>query len=760
MKLAEFPASQLGFDEVRRAAAASEWQWLERSLESYTASELEARWQDLARSRRDSSPHWGPRHWELDPLPAVLPESDWQQLEHGLIQRAELLNEIQEDVYGQQLLLREGLLPAPLLYANRLWLQPCLGLVDSDMSRLMFYAVDVARDAEGRWWVMRDRTQCPAGFGAVLENRRWMARTYSELFGAHQIQPVAPVYHALRQGLQELGQRGESGRAVMLTPAAGSPHGADAANLAQFLGCALVEGEDLSVRGSTLYLKLLEGLQPVDLVLRRIPDAACDPLELAGSGWEGPVGLLQAVRAGNVVVSNSVGSGWLESPALAAELPRLCRELRGEELLLPSLPSHWRLPFPAEGEWVARAFSGGPPLLRRPADLGQHPYSWVLQQHLSLSEFPSLVSGRPEMVAGSVRCFLVHTGSGYRLVPGGLVRLKPRIHGKIYCKDLWRLPLPSEESGAPSGRTPVSLPLELSRLGGDVPSRVASDFFWFGRYLERCESLLRFARVLLQRQTQENDAEGRSDLERVLACREEMRGGLRAWVQGHEDDQLQALLKNLQRLGGCLRDRLSADVPRILAALQSAVPCGGGEPARLAYLEALSVPIWALTAVARESLYRGYGFRFLEIGRRLERATQTLELLRALGRSPAPRGVLEVLLEVTDSGRTYRRRYPAALEWLPALDMLLADETHPRSVAFQLRSLEDHFAHLPQRNPVGLASHQRALLLTRDRLKLWQPPEPAPLEWLAEHLPAISQGLTSVYLTHVRPSFQGDSRAL
>lgn len=764
MRLAEFPSPQLGFDELRRAGTlTSGWDWLQNSLESYTHAELESRWQELMRARQDSSPHWGPRHWELDPLPAVLPEEDWIWLEQALVQRARLLNALLQDAYGQQTLLRDGELPARLIYGNKLWLQPCHGMVDSELARLMLYAVDLVRDSSGQWWVMRDRTQCPAGFGAVLENRRWMARTYHELFSAHQIQPVAPSYQALRQSLQEISS---GGRAVMLTPPVGSAQSADAAGLAQFLGCALVEGEDLSVRGGSLYLKLLEGLQPVDLVVRRLPDHACDPLELPGGGWQGPVALLQAVRAGNAVVSNSLGSGWLESPALAAELPALARKLLDEDLLLPSLPSHWGSALPP-GDWVARPFSGGTPvqLAGRPAAEQAALWAsndWVAQRFCPLSQFPSLLSGSAEMVAGTVRCFLINTATGYRLLPGGLVRLQPSRNGKTYCKDLWRLSAGRDAGGQDTtARGAGALSLQLSRSGGDVPSRVAGEFFWFGRYLERCESLLRFARVLVQRQTQENDPESLQDVTLVLSCRDEMERDLIAWVQGTETDQLQALLGHLQRLGSALRDRLSADVPRILAALQAAAPPGPRTGGVLAYLESLSVPIWALVAIARESLYRGYGFRFLEIGRRLERANQTLELLQALSRHQVPRrGVLEILLEVTDSGRTYRRRYPGALEWVPALDMLLADETHPRAVAFQLRSLEEHFAQLPQRGRVVLAAHQKALLVARTQLKMWQPPEPAPLDTLAEQLPAISQGLTSVYLTHVTPHFQGDNRAL
>jgi len=547
----------------------------------------------------------------------------------------------------------------------------------------------------------------------------------------------------------------------MLTSATGS---ADDAGLANFLGCALVEGEDLTVRKGRLYLKLLEGLQPVDLLLRRIPDRDCDPLELASAGWNGVVGMLQSVCAGNLVVSNSLGSGWLESPALAHQLEKLAPALLGQPLLLPSLAGHWAPQKPEGRNWVARHFRGGPPVLLPELESAAQnhwwddcrPQEWVFQEYAKPCQYPCWYQGRRQNLPGVVRCYLLATATGYRLVPGGLVRVRPP-GGKVFVKDLWRLATTTPES-AQITPAPAVTELELSRGGGDVPSRVADQFYWFGRYLERCECLVRYARMLLSRQAAEAGGQIPADLERMTR-QGEFGPDLVAWVNGQDTDQLQSLLSHLQRLGAALRDRVSADMPRILAALHPLSERVEGRHV-LSYLEQLSVPLWGLVAIARESLYRGYGFRFLEIGRRLERAVFTCDLLDGLQQGEAPGwGVLDMLLEVTDSGRTYRRRYPR-LEWLPVLDLLLADSTHPRSLAFQLGSLEEHFAHLPARTRVGLAAHQEALLRVRARLQLWQPPQLPPLKELSQLLPGISQGLGSVYLSHLTPSFQGGRGAL
>jgi len=767
VNLVDLAPARTGY--LEQGQGASHWQWLEEQLAQFQPDELQSRWQEMSRGLQDSNPHWGPRLWNLDPIPAVLSDADWILLEEGLTQRARLLNLLLQDAYGQQQLLKTGQLPPELYYKNPRWLAPCHGLVDSDLARLMFYAVDLIRDASGQWCVLRDRTQCAVGFGATLENRRWMARAYHEIFSRQHIQPLAPAYQALRVSLAELSQPSRGARMVMLTSTAGSPQTADDAALAHFLGCPLAEGEDLTVRGGCVYLKLLEGLQPVDVLLRRIPDHESDPLEMPPGNWPGLVALLQAVRLGNVVVTNSIGSGWLESPALGCYMARLCPSLLREPLLLPDMPARWDSQVPTRGDWVARRLEGGPPLVL--PELSQQRQQlwwkqcraseWVFQEYRPPSLFPCWYQGQLQLLPGVVRCFVVSTPQGYRILPGGVVRLRPGPGTRPLSKDLWR----TGGESTPLASTPASpsagLEQPLSRKGGDVPSRVAEQFYWFGRYLERCESLLRFARLLVQRQTLEADPQTHKDLNFLLSCREEMGSDLVAWVNGNQEDQLQALLNHLGRLGGSLRDRVSADLPRVLAAIQ---PHPESLESRqvLAYLETLSVPIWALVSIARESLYRGYGFRFLEIGRRLERAVMTCDLLLELHRKGPPQwGVLEVLLEVTDSGRTYRRRY-SRLEWLPVLDLLLADEIHPRSMAFQLRSLEEHFSALPSppQADIGLPPHQESLLRARAAAKLWRPPGEPPLSELAEQLRGISQGLASRYLTHLKPRFQGVARAI
>lgn len=607
--------------------------------------------------------------------PATLGEQDWTLLESGLEQRARLLSELLRDVYGEQTSLKDGLLPPSLLFNNRRWLGPCRGVVDGDATRLLLYAADLVRDTDG-WWVVRDYTGVPPGLGWLLDARRWMARAYHELFARGEVEPLAPTLVRARDLLAELngGERG-----VVLASPGNAAEFADAAALAHFFGCTLVEGEDLTVRGQQLWLKLLQGLQPVRVLLRRVEDARCDPLELSAGGWSGPSGLIQAVRNGDLVVCNSLGSGWAESPGVAEQLPACSQRLLGETLRLP-----WRAL--RKGETV-------------------------------------------------VRCFLAHDGERHRLVPGGL--RWPR--GDDGMHELWR-PARATGGAQPPGGAFTPEAVVLSRGGGDVPSRVASDFFWLGRYLERCEGLLRVARVLL------GDPASESRSAELLP------GGLAAWVEGRADDQLQTLLGHLKRLGSSLRERLSSDVLSLLAELTERPP-----EVTSSYLERVSVPVWALVAVARESLYRGHGFRFLEIGRRLERCQATLELLQWTTEEGSS---LPLLLDFTDSSRIYARRYPGAPVWLAVVDMLLGDDSQPRSLAYGLRSLGEHFAGLPPRHELSdvseVAPHGLALARCRELLAGWQPGQgEPPLTALHAALVGLSAQLARVFFTHVAHHRQG-----
>src|SRR4029453_17530614 len=336
------------------------WARFADSLARLGPQEVARRW-DQARRRLGEKgvPHnvsgdpRGPdRPWELDPLPLLLAPDEWQGLEAGLAQRAQLLNLILADLYGPQRLLRDGLLPPELLWAHPGFLRPCHGVAIPLACYLHLLAVDLARAPDGRWWVLADRTQAPSGAGYALENRIVLSRALPELFRECRVQRLAGFFRALRETLRTLAPRHrENPRIVLLTPGAYNETYFEHAYLARYLGYTLVEGADLTVRDQAVFLKTLGGPEPVDVILRRLDDDFCDPLSLRTESSLGVAGLVQAVRSGAVLVANALGSGLVETPALLPFLPGLSRPLLGAPPPTPWVAT-WGCGQPRELEYV------------------------------------------------------------------------------------------------------------------------------------------------------------------------------------------------------------------------------------------------------------------------------------------------------------------------------------------------------------------------------------------------------------------------
>ncbi|MCA9477218.1 MAG: circularly permuted type 2 ATP-grasp protein, partial [Nitrospira sp.] len=258
----------------------------------------------------------------------------------GLIQRARLLNHILSDLYGPQQLLKNGALPAAVVFGNPQFLQPCHGVPVPGGTHLHFLAFDVARAPDGQWWVLRDRTEAPTGAGFALENRIIVSRALPDLFDDTHVQRLSSFFQSFNEHFLQFSQR-EDPLAVVLSPGPQNATYFEHAYLGRYLGYPVVEGSDLTVRDDRLFLKTVDGLKPVDLVLRRIYSDLCDPLELSTESSLGIPGLLQAVRAGHVTIGNALGSGLVDSEVLLSFLPALCQFFFSEGLRIPSVATWW-----------------------------------------------------------------------------------------------------------------------------------------------------------------------------------------------------------------------------------------------------------------------------------------------------------------------------------------------------------------------------------------------------------------------------------
>jgi uncharacterized circularly permuted ATP-grasp superfamily protein/uncharacterized alpha-E superfamily protein len=687
--------------------------------------------------------------WQLDPIPLVIAPEEWRALEAGLIQRAVLLNRILRDCYGPQELIHSRWLAPALVFAQPDFLRPCHGIRLKKDCFLHFYAADLARSPEGQWWVLSDRTQIPTGAGYALANRLVTSRILPESFRESHVQRLAGFFREVRNLLAQMGPRptGEP-RVVLLTPGPHNETYFEQAYLARYLGYMLVQGQDLTVRDDRVFLKTVSGLEPVDVILRRVDDDFCDPLELRNESILGVPGLVEAVRAGNVSVANALGSGLVQSPSFMPFLPGLCRHVLGEELKLPSVATWWcgqeaarKYVLEHLDELIVKAAFRSPALAAR----GDRPLSAEEREELRRRiEFDHDMFVAQETVKPSlapvwegealapkpivVRVFLVAKGDSYCVMTGGLTRVSPAGSDRFIAiqrggssKDTWiTSEKPVEEVSLldSSGQS-----LELRRTGNNLPSRLADNFYWLGRYSERADASARLLRSVLQRLSPERSGSAMAVIEPLLSTLEAQgqltrqidepdsrldSGGLEPELLGAIFDpacpgSLRSSVNHLYRLALQVRDRTSNDMWRVISILNERVavpklPSWMLSGDAVAVLNETLLSLAAFHGLARENMTRAQAWRFLDIGLRIERAIYLATLLQSALSAPEPDNpsMLETVLEVADSSITYRSRY-SLLPRVPAVfDLILLDDKNPRSVLFQLNQLAQHYEHLPR----------------------------------------------------------------
>ncbi len=761
------------FDETVFPAGGARpvWQPLSERFQQMGLNELARKWREAKQIIRENGVTYNVygnldgmvRPWKLDPIPHLIGPEESRLLEAGLVQRARLLNAILVDLYGRQELLHRRIVPPELILGHPGFLRPCHGWKVPGQRFLHLYAADIGRTPDGRFWVLSDRTQAPSGAGYALENRIVLSRMLSESFRDFRVHRLALFFRSLRDSLRSTAPHNrDNPRIVLLTPGPLNETYFEHAYLARYLGYTLVEGSDLTVRDNRVYMKVLGGLQPVDVILRRLDDDFCDPLELKADSYLGVPGLVQAVRAGNVTIANALGSGLVETPALMPFLPSMCRFLLREELKIPSIATWWC----GQQTALRHVLANLPNLVIKAIHKTRHidpwfgnrmnptqlaelarqierrPENFVAQERLPLSTAPVLVDHRLEPRHIVLRTYLVADGDGYTMMPGGLTRVTKEADSMVVSmqagggsKDTWFLsdsPVSTFTMLAPTAR-----PVELSRGGSDLPSRAADNLYWLGRYAERADGKARLLRGVLVRLTEKTGLAEVSELPtlmRVLStvsvsAAHEIKTptsfderSLREVIFDHrKPGTLAASLLAVQKTAGTIRDRISTDMWRVLSGLPETLKPDAALSDILDIVNHQISTLAAFGGLAMESMTRSHGWRFLDMGRRLERALHSMRLLDcALSQTSANESVmLEAVLEIADSLMTYRRRYLSSLQVAPVLDLLLADESNPRSLAFQLVSLMDDVASLPRDATLpGRTPEDRIMLSSLTMLRL------------------------------------------
>jgi uncharacterized circularly permuted ATP-grasp superfamily protein/uncharacterized alpha-E superfamily protein len=739
------------FDEMvdRDGRVRAHWRPLLAMLAGLGGKEISRRFATADRHLHESGvfyrvyedPAGADRPWPLSHIPLLIDAAEWQVLKAGLVQRAELLEAVLADAYGPARLVREGRLPAAVVAGNPEFLRPLVGVAPPGGSHLRFYAVDVGRSPDGHWWVLGDRTQAPSGAGYALENRLAISRAMPDVYRALKVERLAPFFQAFQAELSALNRQDDS-RVCVLTPGPMNETYFEHAYLARYLGFLLVEGEDLTVRDDGVFIRTVSGLRRAEVLVRRLDADFADPLELNARSRLGVPGLVQAVRDGTVVIANALGSGVVEARALLGFLPALAPAVLGAELALPNVATWWLGQENARDEIVDRlddmviasAFLGELPghherrevlgaalepeerarILQQIAHRG---IDFVAKEAVSLSTTPVWRNGRLEPRPFTLRLFLARTNDGWSVMPGGFVRVADDLDARAVSLqrggstgDAWVL---SDKPVAETTLLPAPDRITITRAAGALPSRAAANLFWMARYVERAEATLRLVRALVNRAS-DSDVATTAVVERICAL-------LAAWdavptdlpnmkpvlaasaaLQRRDlDGALPYLVGAAQSAASVIRDRFSPDAWRALTDLHEMINAPIDQvPAESAIFErsngALRI-IASFSGLAQENMSQLAGWRFLELGRRIERAIATCRFVRQFAFAGELSSALDVLLELADSQITYRLRYVMVAAPAPVIDLVVLDPNNPRSVAYQLARIEAHLAALPKR---------------------------------------------------------------
>jgi len=768
------------FSEILAGGDLSHWETFLQSYSQLGDEEITSRNEDMTRLLKENGvtyniygdPSGLNRPWKLDIIPFLISKREWPAIESGLLQRAELLNLVLADIYGERRLFRSGILPVELVYNHAGFLRQCAGIRYPGKHQLIMYSADLARSRDGRIWVVNDRTQAPSGSGYALENRTAMTRVMPELFNGLKVRHLAPYFNALRSGLNEIAPSGRlNPRTVILTPGSSNETYFEHSYLSSYLGFTLVQGNDLVVKDTHVWLKTMGGLERVDVILRRVDDIYCDPLELKEDSQLGIPGLLQSVRSGHVRIANPIGSSVLENPGLMPFLQPIARYFLAEDLLIPTIASWW-CGQPKELDYVlthlptlviktiSRSATGsssvdGAALSQRELQLWKqrikaNPSLYVGQEKVDIMSTPALVDGKIEARKVLFRSFLVSNKDGYVAMAGGLCRTSSEAGDFIISnqsggisKDAWIL--------SPEPARIVSVLKEEGVAGASagyndmLPSHAAENLFWVGRYTERVLGNARFLRAVMQFVAEGNklSTEANSQTERNL---------LVAFTQysytypGFTEEEcfanpwaeLRAVLLDEKRTGSLrynflqfnraiheVREHWSTDTWRVLRVMeeefrQEAPLSHQGHIRMLHMLDNLITFIVAFIGLNRESISREQGWILLDMGRKIEQSLLLITMLRVTltGRysDQVEYNLQQSVLMSHESLVNYRYKYRMPINNELVLDLMLFDPNNPRSLVYQVDRLKVYLTNLPKVQTGHKLTECERLILEADTL--------------------------------------------
>jgi uncharacterized circularly permuted ATP-grasp superfamily protein/uncharacterized alpha-E superfamily protein len=788
------------YDEIldERGEPREHWKPILASLADIGPRELDKRFAGAERYLRDTGvfyrvyddPQNGERAWPLAHIPLVIAPQEWASLTAGLTERAELLDMVLRDLLGPGDLVRDGLLPAATFAGSPDFLRPMVGIEPRGGSHLLYYAVDVGRGPDGRWWVLGDRAQAPSGAGYALQNRLAMARSLPEIYRTLPVERLASFFQGLRSQFSSLAATTDS-RVAVLTPGPLNETYFEHAFLARYLGFLLAEGADLTVRDDTLYVRTVSGLKKLEMVWRRLDADFADPLELNPRSKLGVAGLVHAIRSGKVTLANALGSGVVEARSLLAFLPSIARAKLGRDLAIPHVATWWcgqplergAVIADLDSFVVAPAFTQTIPGIldegavlasdlspeRRLAlaeEMRLRGSDFVAQEIVKLSTMPVWNDGYLEPRPFILRLFLAKVGDRWTVMPGGFCRVGDRVDARAVTmqRDGRSADVCVLAEGPVEETTllPTTDRVELRRATASLPSRAADNLFWLARYMERAEATLRILRALAE-QIGSGEAMTTDAVKRIVET-------LGSWealpkepvvadptaiagvaFHGRKPGSLLSLAQSALHAASVIRDRFSPDAWRAITDMVALAETGKSDAGIFDRVEAGLRLSAVFSGLTQENMNQLIGWRFLKLGKRIERALATCRLARQFADPKASPASLDLLLSLADCQITYRRRYVMVAARSPVLDLVILDPNNPRSVAFQVDRIAAHLDQLPDHIsdgrlnvPEKLIARIRVDLQTADAHTL----DAKQIIAIEQALMAISNEISEQYFTH------------
>ncbi|MFG6685912.1 circularly permuted type 2 ATP-grasp protein [Mariniflexile sp. HNIBRBA6329] len=703
------------------------------------------------------------RTWELNIVPFLIHQKEWETIEKGIKQRSELLNLILKDVYGKRELIKNGIIPPEVIYAHRGFLRQCDQIQYKTAKNLLIHSADLARGPDGRMWVVNDRTQAPSGMGYALENRYSTSRILPDIFKGIHVKQPSHFFSDLNQMLIDAAPQNKvNPNIVILTPGPLNETYFEHAYLSSFLGYPLVTGNDLVVRSGKVWMKSLKELKQVDVILRRVDDVFMDPLELREDSYLGVAGLLDVVRQQQVTIVNPIGSGVLENSGLIPFMNAICKYFFKEELILPQIASWWcgqekernyvlnnltnlvvkRIDRSNRESIFFCEFLKPNQLENLKKEILSNPYSFVAQEKISFSTAPDFVNGKLEPRKVMCRTFSIAQKDGYSVMPGGLVRVAAERENLFVSnqrggvsKDFWVV-ADQPQTNIQNYAWDNTCKISISGIN-DLPSNTAENLYWSGRYLGRALVTARFLRTVLNKMSNEQYNKNKKQSESLLCLFQSITNITSTFPGfiGEEGEEALAdplkeilsLIIDKDRIGSfaqalfsfnnsyySLRNLWSKDMWRVFDGIQKIWKRFEDEddktstPALIKVLDRIITRLIAFMGLIEESILVDQGLLLYFIGLQTEQATMNIAKCRSLlvvNHKEQPQyEILEAILTSHESLNIYRYSYRSYLSIENVINLILLDTEYPKSLTYQLRRIQKDIDKLPHSEVTGKAT--------------------------------------------------------